>query len=402
MIDYKSIIEDEKKLFGFYRGIVLKHLPFGKCKIFVQGVYESTLSNMSDYIPDAEQAAPLFGGCNTGNGTFSYPNIGSTVWCFFANGDQNMPVYFASTLGGDNAFGQYEKIMPARQAYDKDDEDQKLIEESKHSNTHLITSGNTQVQFHESGKLSAIVRYPYQLEASVQHNNDLYQYEKRYDSVNCYPVESSVNSKIVPSINCQNVMDNEKNNGEILLHTFQYDTSADISSTTDINTSNDIILNNMNNILLSAQTRTNKAITDPYTLPFAIKDGKSSISINTLDSTGIHESSIDNISDCSIDVNKNTNKELINIKITDSSGVSKTNFSRIYLDKYGTIYIEGTKSIVLKAKTISIDAEQQLDINGTTILMNSKVNTSIKAPAVNIDTSNGNTKITSRRGMTIL
>jgi len=36
---------------------------------------------------------------------FSYPNIGATVWCRFENEDQNKPVYFASSLGGENAFG---------------------------------------------------------------------------------------------------------------------------------------------------------------------------------------------------------------------------------------------------------------------------------------------------------
>jgi uncharacterized protein involved in type VI secretion and phage assembly len=30
---------------------------------------------------------PQFAGSNNGNGVFSYPNIGSTVICVFANGD---------------------------------------------------------------------------------------------------------------------------------------------------------------------------------------------------------------------------------------------------------------------------------------------------------------------------
>jgi len=38
-------------------------------------------------IPPAEQAASLFAGTNNGSGVFTYPNIGSIVWCFFANND---------------------------------------------------------------------------------------------------------------------------------------------------------------------------------------------------------------------------------------------------------------------------------------------------------------------------
>ena len=96
------------KLTGFYRGKVLKHLSNGFCKIYIPSVYSQELSSykMADNLPSAEQAAPLSFGCNHGNGVFSYPNIGSTVWCFFANGDQNLPIYFASTLGGPNAATQ--------------------------------------------------------------------------------------------------------------------------------------------------------------------------------------------------------------------------------------------------------------------------------------------------------
>ena len=93
------------KLTGFYRGTVLKHLSNGFCKIYIPSVYPQQWNSyeMADNLPSAEQAAPLSFGCNKGLGIFSYPNIGSTVWCFFANGDQNYPVYFASTLGGDGA-----------------------------------------------------------------------------------------------------------------------------------------------------------------------------------------------------------------------------------------------------------------------------------------------------------
>ena len=56
-------------------------------------------------LPSARQASPIFTGCHNGNGMFSYPNIGSTVVCMFINGDANTPIYFATLLGGDRAFG---------------------------------------------------------------------------------------------------------------------------------------------------------------------------------------------------------------------------------------------------------------------------------------------------------
>lgn len=75
------------KLVGMFRGKVLKHLPHGYCKIMVHGVYPQDWEAQPDMLPSAEQASILFGGTNQGNGVFSYPNIGSSVWCWFANGD---------------------------------------------------------------------------------------------------------------------------------------------------------------------------------------------------------------------------------------------------------------------------------------------------------------------------
>lgn len=102
------------KLNGFYRGVVLKHLSNGFCKIYVPSVYPEEYNSyeQADNLPSAEQAAPLSFGTNNGLGIFSYPNIGSIVWCFFQNGDQNLPVYFASTLGGPNAVdGNWNKAL---------------------------------------------------------------------------------------------------------------------------------------------------------------------------------------------------------------------------------------------------------------------------------------------------
>lgn len=95
------------KLVGFYRGIVKAHSPNGKCKIFWPGVTPAEWFEDDEklsLIPDAEQAAPLFASGGDGNGTFCYPEVGTTVWGFFENGDANFPVYFATTLSfNDNS-----------------------------------------------------------------------------------------------------------------------------------------------------------------------------------------------------------------------------------------------------------------------------------------------------------
>lgn len=100
-----------EKLQGFYRGIVLKHLANGKCKIWIPTIHPEEWNSYekADMLPSAEQASPLSFGTNKGLGLFSYPNIGSIVWCFFENGDQNLPVYFASSLGGEEAFAQWDE-----------------------------------------------------------------------------------------------------------------------------------------------------------------------------------------------------------------------------------------------------------------------------------------------------
>ena len=46
--------ENIKKLNGFYRGTVLKHLPAGKCKVFIYGVYNENYLESPDNLPDAE------------------------------------------------------------------------------------------------------------------------------------------------------------------------------------------------------------------------------------------------------------------------------------------------------------------------------------------------------------
>ena len=82
-----------RKFYGFYRGTVLKQLNNGYCLIEIPGILQFKPENIES-LPPAEPAQGICGGPANG-GTFSYPDIGSNVWCFFANGDIRQPVYFA-------------------------------------------------------------------------------------------------------------------------------------------------------------------------------------------------------------------------------------------------------------------------------------------------------------------
>lgn len=125
---------------GFYRGKVLarSNSKHGRVKIWIPGVYPEEWENSPENLPDAEPAMPLFAGCNGGNGMFSYPNINSTVWCFFANNDQNMPVYFAATYGGTDAAGQFDTCAQLPSAVDG-------------AYVHKICAGKTTIILAETG-----------------------------------------------------------------------------------------------------------------------------------------------------------------------------------------------------------------------------------------------------------
>lgn len=106
---------------GFYRGVVLKHCENGKCKVMIYGVYPESWASEIEKIPDAEQANSI-GFANTpGNGFFTYPAINSVVWCFFANEDQNYPVYFATCQGGESSSEIYSDGSTGTLLSDKND-----------------------------------------------------------------------------------------------------------------------------------------------------------------------------------------------------------------------------------------------------------------------------------------
>lgn len=76
-----------QKCFGVYLGTVIQHMTHGQLKVHIQGIYPEDWKNKPSMLPICRQITPQFAGSHNGNGAFSYPNIGSTVVCMFANGD---------------------------------------------------------------------------------------------------------------------------------------------------------------------------------------------------------------------------------------------------------------------------------------------------------------------------
>ena len=145
---------DSNGLFGFYRGEVIKHLKNGKCKVFIPGIYPEDFKKLPDNLPDAEQASPIFGGGTDKNGTFSYPMIGAIVWCFFQNGDQNLPVYFAQTYTTDKDTSGFDSVQ-VNVSDDGTDEGNTQITGTDAQN-HSVRCGKCVVYFAESGQLTVL------------------------------------------------------------------------------------------------------------------------------------------------------------------------------------------------------------------------------------------------------
>jgi len=107
-----SIHVPNNKYFGMMRGIVIKNddteFQRGRCKVYVPGVYpEKFKENDGELLPWCEPCQPLFcggGGDLHKNGTFQYPDVGSTVWLFFENNDITRPVMFGQTTDSEGKF----------------------------------------------------------------------------------------------------------------------------------------------------------------------------------------------------------------------------------------------------------------------------------------------------------
>lgn len=107
----------KNRYYGFYRGTVMQQLSNGFCKVAIPGILYMTddKGNIDvNKLPPAECAAESFGG-TINNGTFKYPDLNSTVWCFFENGDVNKPIYFASAHSGLAGWKSSDVAVPGQE-----------------------------------------------------------------------------------------------------------------------------------------------------------------------------------------------------------------------------------------------------------------------------------------------
>lgn len=194
---------------GLYRGTVIQHLPHGRLKVFIYGVYPDEYLDHPELLPICEQITPLWGGSCNGNGSFSYPNIGSTVFVQFANEDVNQPVAIGATLGGENAYNQYNNIK---------------AQDEEVSKKHMFTTGMAHFQMHESGKISSYVQQPFDNDVSIDFS---------YGDVSC-EISADIAQKIeaneISHIVCQQVLDNTLGKGEISVSTHFYEPYSFTSS----------------------------------------------------------------------------------------------------------------------------------------------------------------------------
>lgn len=200
---------DSTRLNGIYYGTVLKHLAHGRCKIYIPVAYPEEYRDKPDMLPSARQASPIFTGCHNGNGLFSYPNIGSTVICMFINGDASTPIYFATLLGGDRAFGQYSIVKPD---YGDFNDEGEAFEDV--SNKHLMTNAKARIEWFEDGKISAIVEDPIRTDCSVDFDTyELYEDNIETDDKHKSTISNDIVKKIkenkLSNIDCQVVLDND-------------------------------------------------------------------------------------------------------------------------------------------------------------------------------------------------
>lgn len=151
-----------ERLNGIYRGTVLKHLDYGRMKVFIPGVYPDEYKTQPDSLPTAEMMSPIFCGGNTnGNGVYSYPNLNSSVICQFFNGDQNFPIVLGTTLGADASRSNFDKCYSddndkipdwrdnGKSSNSNESEDNKCTE----PHIHKIVVGRSSITIYEGGTI---------------------------------------------------------------------------------------------------------------------------------------------------------------------------------------------------------------------------------------------------------
>ena len=116
------------------------------------------------------------------------------------------------TLGGDNAFGQYEIIRGQSE----------LV-----SPRHLVTSGKSQIEIYESGKISSLVSDPIRTEAVAEHAGDIREFLSG-EYVTARPMLEKIAANEVSNVYCQHVLDNEAYRGQVLSETYRYDVKNEL------------------------------------------------------------------------------------------------------------------------------------------------------------------------------
>ena len=317
-----------KKCFGIYLGTVVQHLTHGQLKVYIQGIYPQEWAETPALLPICQQVTPQFGGSHDGNGTFSYPNIGSTVVCMFANGDQNLPLTFGSILGGMNAFGQYEHIK---------------TNDELCSSRHLVTAGKSHIEMYESGKISAVVVDPIRTQAEVSYGTEV-DAPLSIDAVTSRPICEKVEAKQLSSIDCQFVMDNFYGHGTVSSSTHWYDPVSLLSTT---------ILSNLQQTIIDK--RSGETIVDSYCV--VDNDGHREFG----QSRSIQSNTISNVTDLA---NQENTNEIVPLTSTvktsfkhNLDGTNTFSTTSAMTDAYNySYYNNATKASILSTHNIKTTA----------------------------------------------
>lgn len=340
------------KLTGFYLGTVIRHLPHGRLKVWIPSIWPDEWKDKPERLPACMQITPQFAGSNQGNGVFSYPNIGSTVFCGFANGDQNLPFTIGSLLGGPNAFGQYSHIFKDA----VDDENMVLstnISAVNHSSpSHLITAGKTHLRFYEDGRISAIVMTPTDVPVGVDFAKNELSTE--------FP-EHIIDSQLVMSnIGEISASTNDYNN-EIYTD-FRINISGELSSST-INVPQKIHSDLMFNTLGEMYSSVNNDEAKIYSHYKMNVDGSYNIDTHSPDIT------------CNIDA-KTTGTMIIDVKQAGGNSTITLNSNGIMnIDTTDKLNVNTTNSINMTTTVTNINSPGGVNIIGNTHITGNLVTT---------------------------
>lgn len=243
------------KYYGFYRGTVVQQLTNGFCKIRIPGVlaYDDV-----DKLPPAESATDIAGGTGK-NGTFSYPDVNSTVWCFFEQGDVNRPVYFAGSHSHMVGWSS-KNVAVAEQQNIEGYTLAKVTAVGKtmsHDNASINMSSalNTNTQKIENTKIELAVQYNSELAENVTETFDDTNENNRVIHVAAGIVLDNATGKVTINaantieLNAPNIIINSKNlgkSGTITLHSdnITADAAEEIKFTNNVFTNkSDAVIN---------------------------------------------------------------------------------------------------------------------------------------------------------------